>query len=216
MSHAVDFTSWRSRLVSLTGSALVTAVLFVLVVPLSHWLAKDPVAPPPRTISTVTLPPPPPPPLTTEQEVVQEIAEVTASAPRPLGAPIELQALPTQTLQLSGVTTGVLDIEQFPLQMSGPAEALVFDVVDLDRVPQLISNPARVMPYDLLRDEIRGQVRLKILISPKGHVSVLEVLSTDHERLITPARRFAEKCRFEPPMRNNQPVATAYIFPISF
>lgn len=214
MSLAIDLIAWRRRFISLAGSAVVTGLLFVLVVPLSHWLAPEPLDNTPNAVSAVYLPPPPPPPPEQSLEAAAETQMLT-SAPRPLGAPIEIDALPIGAPQPVGFADGDLVMDSFNLALGG-LQATVFEVHDLDRIPQRISNPPRMAPYELVRDEIHGTVRLRVLISPEGHVKVQDVLYSDHPRLVPHARKFAEKCRFEPPMRNGQPVATAFDFPISF
>lgn len=218
MSQALDAPDLLPKAASFTFAVLVTGALFVFVVPLSHWLAKEPQTIESTPLQTISLEPPPPPPPVAETEpmLAQQAADASNAAPRPLGEPIELQALPTNSPALAGFATGLLEVDKFPVEMTGLAEIPVFEVVDLDRIPQMVGSPPLEKPYELQRANVSGAVRLKVLISPAGHVSVVEVLSYDDERLIKYAKRFAEKCRFEPPLHNNQPVTATYVFPIGF
>ncbi|WP_309385200.1 energy transducer TonB [Cerasicoccus frondis] len=218
MSQTIDTSQWARKAASMVGALGVTAALFVLVVPLSHWLAKDPATIQSTPLQTVNLapPPPPPPPPELQAAAMENASDASAAAPRPLGAPIELEALPTNSPALSGFVTGLLDVEKFPVEMTGLDEIPIFEVVDLDKKPARIYTPPNNKPYELQRDGISGRVLLQILISPQGHVSVTEVVSYDHERLVKYARSFAEKCRFESPLHNNQPVTATYLFPIEF
>lgn len=216
MSQAIDLITLRRKVLSLLGAVLTTGALFTLVVPLSHWLAEEPESPEPAQVRTVNLPPPEPPPPEPPTVAMQNAAEAVAAAPRPLGAPIKLEALPTNSPAISGVVTGLADVENFPVELSGLNEMPIFEVVDLDRRPQLLQSPPNTKPYELQRANVSGKVLLSVLISPKGHVSVIEVKEADDERLVRYAKRFAEKCVFEPPMHNNQPVTASYLFPLHF
>lgn len=216
MTQPIDFALGGRRIVSLLGSAVVTAILFVVLVPLSHWLAPTPEVDSPRIIDTVVLtPPPPPPPPPKESDPLPQSVQMT-SAPQRQGAPIELELLDVSMPQPIGQPQGEVSLENFALVVDAVAEIQAYEVADLDRIPQLIVSPPNVKPYELMRDEITGTVRLKVLISPQGHVKVLEVMSTDHPRLVKHARDYVEKCRFESPMRNNQPVPAHYYFPIKY
>ncbi|WP_309397768.1 energy transducer TonB [Cerasicoccus maritimus] len=218
MSQTLDAPDLLPKAASFICAVLVTGALFTFVVPLSHWLAKEPQVIENTQVELFSYEPPPPPPQIAQSEpmLAQQAADASAAAPRPLGEPIELQALPTNSPALAGFATGLLEVDEFPVEMTGLAEIPVFEVVDLDSIPQMVSSPPREKPYELQRAGVSGAVRLKVLISPAGFVSVVEVLSYDDERLIKYAKRFAEKCRFEPPMHNNQPVTATYVFPIGF
>jgi len=214
MSTVIDFPEWRGRLQSLLGALVITAMLFILVVPLSHWLAPNPEQNSSAAVQTVAMPPPSPP--KAEVQTISAPAPTLSAAPQPLGAALKLHALHTDVPQPVGSAIGEPSLEQFGVAMNAAAEIEVFEVAELDRTPGLISSPPNVIPYELQRAGIRGQVRLKVLISPNGHVKVLEVVSTDHERLVSFAKDYVEKCQFEPPLRNNLPVAAKYFFPITY
>ncbi|MEO0795794.1 MAG: TonB family protein [Verrucomicrobiota bacterium] len=206
------------RFGSLLLSLGVASVLFVVVLPFG--LISQELEEAPESLRVVKLIPPPDPEMEiTEGPTAIKPIETIGSPPAPVEQAIVLEPLPTKQIYISGLSNDVFTMGSFPVKMPDLGEAPAFEVVDvrdLDRIPKLLSNPARIMPYELLRENIRGKVRLKILIQPDGRVEVLDVIDAEHKRLIKPARRFAEKCRFEPPLRNNIPVATAYVFPISF
>lgn len=214
MTPAINIFAWRRRMSSMLGAVLITALLFGVLVPLSHWLAPTPKVEEMAVVRTEPLPPPPPP----EPEKLEVSRDQTQlpNAPKPYGAPIELPALPTGLPVPTGSLTGQVGVESFSLELAPAAEVRVFDVADLDQNPQRIFNPPLVTPYELLRDGITGTVLLEIIISPHGHVKVTRVISADHDRMVKHAKEFAEKCQFSPPMRNGVAVSTNFTIPITF
>jgi len=212
--HAPATGRIRLRQLSSLGAAVgVTGVLFLAVASFGRQSAEPARPSMPREVKTVTLPAP-------DSKQLTASPKAARSMPQPQNDPksltIQIQALPTGAPQLELAIGELMAVEAFPLTVDPVDEAAVFEIAELDRTPRLISNPMKVVPYHLLRDGVRGQVRLKVLIDPAGRVSVLDVIHADDDQLIRPARKFAEACRFESPMRNQIPVATAYVFPITF
>jgi len=204
---------WPARAGSLAKAGGVTLLLFSGLVPLGQWFRSEPKPPDPRGVEVAALPPKPeekssPIPSKLElREAADPMQAVREVWPEPLDV-----GMPRP----GSVPGGFADGNPFPVKLSGVEGVSEFAVAELDRMPRLLGSPARFVPFDLIRDGIRGQVRLRIRIDPTGAVEVRDVVSTDHERLVLPARRFAEKCRFEAPLHQGKPVSTAFVFPISF
>ncbi len=197
--------------------ALGAAALVLVLLPLTQTIGDREVqALEIRKVEAVLQPPPPPPPPQAEERSEVEVAEV---APQ-----MEAEAAPMTLAQLEvslnpglgNVTAGAFQVGGFSLQPDVMADLDIFEISELDRRPRVISAPELVKPYELSREGISGRVRLKVLIEPSGRVKVLDVISSDHPRLVRHARQFAEQCLYESPTRNGKPVAVAFILPINY
>lgn len=204
----------RGMLVAVLGGVGVT-VIILLVLPLTQWLSdsmKRPEAE--RQVEIVREPPPPPPPEASAEKKQDKMDE-----PELQPSPEQLDLTQLQiaiTPGMGEVTASNFSVTGFTLGPDAMADMQIFDIADLDRIPQAVSSPRFVLPRELEREGIRGNVRLVVLITPEGHVHVAGVESTDHPRLVEFARKFAEKIRYESPMRNGQKVTTKFILPLKY
>lgn len=216
MSHEVyDVPKLNHGMLFAILGGLGVTVLILLVLPLTQWISDSMKRPElERQVDIVREPPQPPPPEPTEQKEQEQTEELE----------LEAQAEQVDLTQLQiAITPGMGDVEAGTFSVSGFAvgpDALqdmqIFDIADLDRIPQVMTSPKFVIPRELERAGIRGSVRLVVLITPEGKVLVAGVDSTDHPRLVEHARAFAEKIRYESPMRNGQKVTTKFILPLKY
>lgn len=98
-----------------------------------------------------------------------------------------------------------------------PEEAVqIFELVDLDQHPRRSRTVAPRFPAEFNRQGAAGVVRSRILIDPKGNARVVEILEATHSGAVAPVVEALNNWRFEPPVRNGQPVYANTIQPIHY
>lgn len=169
---------------------------------LSVEVALQPPPPPPPDLD---LPPPPEeePPPPEMQEQMQQLSLSQLDVALNLGT--------------GNAMAGAFNFEGFGLDASDTADDLqIFDIQDLDQVPRMIQQGQFVYPAELRRARVSGSVSLVVIINERGGVTVEEVAEGRVRQFVESATRFAETSRFEPPMKNGEPVRARYTFPVRF
>ncbi|MCD8482999.1 MAG: energy transducer TonB [Verrucomicrobia bacterium] len=118
-----------------------------------------------------------------------------------------------------GIGDGLLQAVNLDGFGGGPdvgSELTIFELRDLDRQPRRLTTVQPQFPADFQVRGLRGEVRVRILIDEQGNVSILEVVGSTHPEAVQPVRQALVRWRFEPPMRNGQPVRAQYIQPIGY
>ncbi len=83
--------------------------------------------------------------------------------------------------------------------------------------PVAISQPAPNYPRDALRRGLGGTVRVQATVAPDGSVERMEVASSSGNReLDRAAMEAVRRWRFNPAMRNGQPVSATVVIPLDF
>lgn len=108
-----------------------------------------------------------------------------------------------------------------PLAQSKPAEpaspqAEVFDVKDVDTPPKLLKRTRPRYPVELRRANVSGQALLQFVVDEKGRPRDIAVLKADHRDFAASAVKSVEEYRFEPALKNGQPVRVRLHAPIVF
>jgi len=204
-----------SRVLPALAAAGLTILVFLLL-PLSRMLSPDPDEDrwTVREVRQVEVPPPPPP---EPVEISRSTANPAATPDlRPPPAKMSLEALPI-----------ALSINPDPNLVATPAitalaggfdageELRRFTFDDLKGGPRVLSVPPVSIPISLARRGFgRGRVVFSIRILTDGSVEVLDVTDSSHPELIEPARRSAERARFEPPEINGQAVEVEGSWPL--
>ncbi len=204
----------RGMLIAVLGGVGVT-VAILLVLPLTQWISDSVNRPElDRQVDIVREPPQPPPPDPPAEEKQDKTEEPELDQQSEQLDLTQLQIAITPGM--GDVAAGNFTVTGFAIGPDALGEMEIFDISDLDRIPQAVSYPKFVIPRELERDGIRGDIRLIVLITPDGKVHLAGVESTDHPRLVRHAKEFAEKIRYESPMRNGQKVATKFILPLKY
>jgi protein TonB len=170
--------------------------------------------PPPARPPAPAAPPPPnePPP---------------ASAPAPRRAPIRVGVALSATAEGGGVAAPVGNTlyGKPPEVAPDPAEVSPFRAeryepptrVDRLPVPRACAVPPEEYPARARREGFEGDVRLRLLVDAEGRVREATVLSDPGRGLGPAAAEIARRhCRFEPALRQGQPVATEVPFTVRF
>jgi len=185
----------------LCGAVLTLAVLLLL--PLSQFISQSGTEEQWEIRPEATMVTPPPPP-EEEQESIE--AASSREVPTPDIDP------PPQTVSMNQLSVALnLQPDRNLLRTEsvlgladgiGTAEEIRrFTFADLDGGPRVIRVPPVSIPAGLARRGFsRGSVTFYIRIERDGSVEVLDVVNSSHPELIEPARRSAQRARFEPPM----------------
>jgi len=197
--------------------AVVMTLLFFLVLPLVQVIGK-----PPSTdlivqsVDTTNLPPPPPPPPEEEQkeepEPEEQAPELLEEAP-----PLDLSQL---ELALSpGLGEGWLGGDfavKLNTAVTGSKEMdELFTIADLDQKPRITYQPGPVWNAGL-RKHAPGTVYVLFVVDREGRVSEPRIQSSTDPVFERPAMSAVQKWRFEPGMRNGEPVSFRMRVPITF
>jgi len=199
-----------------TGSAVMTAAVF-FVLPLIQAIAKSPTADLElQTLDTASLPPPPPPP--PEEEPEEE--------PEPEEQPPELvedtQPLDLSQLELAlepGFGDGWMGAD-FALELSsvtGSSQEVdaLFSMADLDQQPRVVYQPGPILDKQV-RKAAPGTVYVLFVVNRDGRVEEPVVQSASDPVFERPALAAVKKWKFEPGVRNGEPVRFRMRVPITF
>lgn len=95
-----------------------------------------------------------------------------------------------------------------------PPEAQSLPEVDQ---PIAVIRPAPRYPNEALRRNVGGTVRVQVLVAADGSVDRLELAESSGDRFLDRAALEAvRRWRFQPAVRNGQPVAASVIVPLEF
>lgn len=97
-----------------------------------------------------------------------------------------------------------------------PAPEATPNLPEIDQ-PIAILRPAPRYPPEALRRNIGGIVRVQVVVSPDGSVERMELASSSGDRYLDRAAMEAlRRWRFQPAIRNGQPVTASVIVPLEF
>lgn len=83
--------------------------------------------------------------------------------------------------------------------------------------PVPISRPPPVYPREAMRRGIGGSVRVQVTVAPDGSVERMDVAQSSGNRYLDRAAMDAvRRWRFNPAMRNGQPVSETVVIPVEF
>ena len=83
--------------------------------------------------------------------------------------------------------------------------------------PVPISRPSPVYPQEAMRQGIGGTVRVQVSVAPDGSVERMDVAQSSGNRYLDRAAMNAvRRWRFNPAMRNGQPVSATVVIPVDF
>jgi len=192
-----------------------TLVLFVTL-PFAHRIAVPKRGLELRKTSAADLPPPPqeeiqdtPPP--EEEKPPEALTEPQlADAPQqvPLSADLEV------AMGSGGALAGFGEVHALTAAQSVVQEA--FDVSDLEKRPVAVSQAAPAYPADLRKAKVEGSVTLVFVLNEEGRVEDPRVENSSRPEFEKPALEAVRKWRFQPGMKDGQPVRTYIRVPIRF
>jgi len=93
-----------------------------------------------------------------------------------------------------------------PLGYRAP-DTETYDLAKVDVFPRAISQPAPRYPAPLLRDKIAGIVELRFVVTRTGSTDQVHAISSTHPLLSMAAIEAVQGWRFEPAVKDGQPVA---------
>lgn len=164
----------------------------------------------------VTLPPPPPPPPEPpppeEQHEEEPPPDLQKSPPQLSLSQMELALNPG----IGDAMAGAFAFEGFGVQPDAVGDLDIFDVADLDRPPRRVKTVPPVYPIEMRRSRIQGVVALILVIDKNGNATVEKVAETTNREFNQAAIAAAEQCRWEPPMKNGEPVRARYLMRVPF
>ncbi|MCD8482237.1 MAG: energy transducer TonB [Verrucomicrobia bacterium] len=205
--------NWSSVIAAMLAC---TAGVFLLL-PFTQMIASYGKQRPDLFSIEVALPPPPPPPPDLD------IPDPPEEEPPPPEMQQQVQPLSLSQMDVAlnlgtgDGMAGAFAFDGFGMDSSDTAGDLqIFDVRDLDRVPRMVQQGQFVYPADLRRARVSGFVELVVIIDENGNVRVDQVSQGRIREFVESATRFAETSRFEPPMKNGQPVRARYTLPVRF
>ncbi|MEO6226395.1 MAG: TonB family protein [Thermomonas sp.] len=83
--------------------------------------------------------------------------------------------------------------------------------------PVAVSQPPPSYPREALRRGIGGTVRVQVTVSPDGSVERMELATSSGDRnLDRAAMEAVRRWRFQPAMRNGQPISATVVIPLDF
>lgn len=199
--------------------AIGLTLLVFLILPLTQIFNGE--EEPERTApAPVDLSPPPPPP---EEAEPPPAAEEPPERPDevPLEPERETEPLAFDPLELP-LEPGAGDAVQgdFTLGFDLGADTITafdaFEVSDLDRSPRAVSRTPPLYPYSMRRDRISGTVTVVFVIDEDGRVIEPRVEESTRREFERPALEAVRQWRFEPGIKDGEPVPTLVRTPIEF
>ncbi len=200
--------------------AIGLTLLVFLILPLTQIFTgrEVPIDEAPARVDLADPPPPPPPP------------EAPPSPPgEPEDAPDEIPPAPEREIEPIEFDQLELALEPaagdalradfhfgFNLRADTVAGFGAFEVSELDRVPTAVSRPPPVYPYSMRRNRISGSVTLLFVIDETGRVRDARVEDSTHREFERPALDAVRQWRFEPGVRDGEPVPTLVRTPVEF
>lgn len=167
-----------------------------------------------REVHVASLPPPPPPPppqqtVETEQTIslsfegdgaAMDVSLVKIDKPE-----LHLKQPPMATqMQVDFNTDLAIDWEAFGLDQ-------------LDSIPSLLTRVKTKYPRALVKQGVmKVVVKLDVFIDETGKPTLVGVHSPHQQALSTAINKLVKTARFTPPMKDGQPVAARFVWPVEF
>lgn len=85
-----------------------------------------------------------------------------------------------------------------------------------DQAPKIISQTAPDYSYGLRRDEVQGEVRVLLEVTPSGNVADETVISSTQRRLDKPTLLALSKWRYAPATKDGVPVTSRVLATVKF
>lgn len=205
------------RILGTLGAAIMTLAFF-LVLPLMQAIGGGPkhdmdIA----TFDTANLPPPPPPPVEEEpeeEEQEEEQAPELTEEAQPLDlSQLELALNPGFSESWMGADFSV-QLNAVGGKKGGGLEEL-FSLSDLDQRPRATYQPSPALSAKI-RKRAPGTVYILFIVDERGRVVKPKVQKSTDPIFERSALNAVKQWKFEPGMRNGQPVRFRMRVPISF
>ena len=192
----------------------ITAVIFG-VLPFSHMIAKPGRNLELRKASTADLPPPPdveppPPPIEPDEPPPAPPEPQLAEAPIPVSLSADLDV----AVGSGGALAGFGEVRALAAAEAEQPDA--FDVTELEKRPEAVSQVAPAYPPELRKARIEGTVTLMFVLNEEGRVEEARVENSSRPEFEKPALDAIRKWRFQPGMKEGQPVRTFIRVPMRF
>jgi protein TonB len=94
--------------------------------------------------------------------------------------------------------------------------AIVFELSEVDRIPRPIYRASPTYPYEMKQAGISGSVQLLFICDTEGRVKRIQVRSSTNREFETPAVNALREWRFEPGMKDGEPVNVRMLVPFNF
>ncbi len=163
------------------------------------------IAPPPP-------PPPPPEPPPPEEEEPEENLELQEQQQQLTLSELEAALNPG----IGGAMAGAFNLDAFSLGPDAIADMKIFSIRELDSRPKALKQVYPKLPPEVGLNGYSGKVRLQVMIDTHGNVSIMKVLSADHQVVVQALKQALVKWKFEIPMKDGKPVRVKYIFPYKY
>jgi periplasmic protein TonB len=122
-------------------------------------------------------------------------------------------ALPLFLASCANTQTPALPSQNSPVG----AESSIYNLKDLDTPPKAKSPRATPLyPFSLKKAGIQGEAIIRFVVDVSGSVRDVEVVSANHPAFGRAAADAVAKWRFQPGIKNGQPVNTRMQIPIGF
>lgn len=192
----------------------ITAVIFG-VLPFSHMIAKPGRNLELRKASTADLPPPPdveppPPPIEPDEPPPAPPEPQLAETPMPVSLSADLDV----AVGSGGALAGFGEVRALAAAEAEQPDA--FDVTELEKRPEAVSQVAPAYPPELRKARIEGTVTLMFVLNEEGRVEEARVENSSRPEFEKPALDAIRKWRFQPGMKEGQPVRTFIRVPMRF
>ncbi len=162
---------------------------------------------------TPEVPSPPPPPMITPPAPTRPVATPTApSVPLPLSLPVLVDHV-----DAAAVTQAALALT--PVQIQGsPADPVAIDSSGQHSALQLLHAPAPPYPPVALRQQLQGEVLLRVLVDSDGRAEKVTIERSSGHRVLDQAARnqVLAHWRFAPPLIEGKATAAQGLVPINF
>ena len=93
---------------------------------------------------------------------------------------------------------------------------MIFELSEVDRIPQPIYRVAPVFPYEMKQAGISGAVTLLFICDSQGRVKQVRIRSSSHREFDQAAINAVRQWKFEPGMKDGQPVNVRMLIPFRF
>ncbi len=168
-------------------------------------------------------PPPPEPPRETPKELEKE---KPPEMPPKLATPRKRPPAPKPRMQVQAPSMQFAVNSRLAQGMAvaaptaappPPPVKTAFEIGEVDTPPKLTRSIPPVYPFAAKRQRITGKVVVRMLVSTKGQVSRVSIVSSNPKGVFDDAVKNAvNKWRFAPGVLDGKPVATWVVAPINF
>jgi len=196
LEHADSDTHFIRSFLMLLAGIIITIALF-LSLPFTQLISERAMD---RMIFVSTdraRPPPPPPPidLKPREEVKREEEvkpELKKEVPKLTLSQLEAALNPGS----GGTAFGDFSINFGALAAEDLSR--IFELTEIDRAPMAIYQVEPIYPFTLSRSGVEGKATLRFVVTPRGNVTNIIVVSSSRMEFERPSIQAAEKWRFEP------------------